>query len=94
MCLEDSGRIFMKSSRDTTALMNRKDWVKGNLFPSLTSGSIGGATVGCCCGFLLAPPHHFAETVFGSILAGATIGFVIAWIGAAIVGVCHFLFNR
>lgn len=84
----------MKSSEDTTALMNRKDWVKSNLFPSITSGSVGGAIVGCCCGLLLGSPHHFAETVFGSILVGATVGFAIAWIGATFVGLFAFLFNR
>jgi hypothetical protein len=84
----------MERTRDTTVLMNGKDWVKSSLFPSIASGSVGGAIIGFGCGFLLAPPHHFAETVFGSILAGTTVGFVTTWLGAVVVGVLRYLLNR
>jgi hypothetical protein len=84
----------MRNSRKTSTKTNGKEWVKLYLFPSLGSGAVGGAIAGCSFGFLLAPPHHFAETVVGSAIAGTILGFVTAWIGATIVGGVRFLIIR
>jgi hypothetical protein len=84
----------MENSQDAASLRGRKNWVSMTLIPSITSASVGGAVVGCCFGSLLAPSHHFSEGIFFGILAGTGVGFVTAWIGAAIVGMVRFILNR
>jgi hypothetical protein len=69
-------------------------WARAILFPSLASGTTGGGLLGSCCGWLLAPPHHFFETILGSTLAGTLLGFVIAWLGAAVIGLVRLVISR
>lgn len=76
----------MNTGRDTFPVRCRKGWVSAILIPSIISATIGGAVLGCSCGWLLAPSHHFFETIIGSGLIGLTVGFIMAWIGAAIAG--------
>ena len=83
----------MENNQSHALLGVRKDWVRATLFPSITSGCVGGAVVGCFCGWLLAFPHHFLETIIGSTLIGAILGFVIAWVGAALVGILRYMFR-
>jgi hypothetical protein len=72
-------------------------WVDSTLMPSITSGTIGGTVLGFCVGCLSAVPdsHHI---VFGEVslfaLVGALIGLMNAWVGAAIVGLFHYLRGR
>jgi len=83
----------MGDDQNTTALEVRKDWVRTTLIPSITSASIGGALLGCFCGWLFAPSHLLLEAVLGSALIGAIVGFVIAWLGSAVVGLLGSLFK-
>ena len=69
-------------------------WVSGILLPSVASGITGGALIGCGCGYLLATPHLRVETTLGSCLIGAGVGFIVAWTGAATLGVVQYIVER
>ena len=79
---------------DRQQLAVHRGWVRELLFPSLASGTTGGGLLGGCCGWLLAPPHQFVEAILGSTLAGILLGLVIAWLGAAVVGLVQLVISR
>jgi uncharacterized membrane protein YdjX (TVP38/TMEM64 family) len=59
--------------------------------PSICSGMAGGSLFGCCCGWLLAMPHHFGESILGGAVIGTVVGLVITWVGAALTGIFRYL---
>lgn len=82
----------MENPRQTRGLDMSRNWVGATLLPSIASGSVGGALTGSVCGLLLAPSRHLLEAAICGVFAGATVGFVITWVGAAAVGIislCH-----
>jgi hypothetical protein len=84
----------MENDLHSVALPTSRNWVDTTLVPSVTSGMIGGGVLGFTCGYLLAPPHHFVETITGSAGAGVLVGLVMTWIGAAAVGLFRYLIYR
>jgi hypothetical protein len=84
----------MDDPKPRLSLSSSDGWVVGILFPALLCGIVGGFLTGGFVGWLLAPPHHYFETIVGSFLVGAILGFFISWLGAITVGVVRFFVRR